>query len=126
MKLKETYTTDEQRDSIQSSLVLKFAGFRQLPNESIDVTAARFHELLSIMEKYDVARSEIDQRTFFLHCLRPKFFNLAETIRDHERFSTYKLSNILGILKAHESKIVSNAKATMISAGSLALNVSEI
>ena len=59
-KLEEMYTADEQVDATQSCLVMEFASFRQKPEETIDETASRFYELLSVMEKYDVSRTLID------------------------------------------------------------------
>ena len=85
-KLQESYGTNELFDSIQSSLLAEYGAFKQDSEETVDKTSERFHQLLSRMEKYDLARKEVEKKTSFLHSLRSEFFNIGQTIRGHEQF----------------------------------------
>ena len=80
IKLKDSYGSNEQLDSIQSSLLAKYGAFKQNTDESIDKTLERFHQLLSRMDIYDLARKEVEKNTTFLQSLRSEFFNIGQTI----------------------------------------------
>ena len=45
IKVKESYGSNEQQDSIQSSLLAEYSAFKQNSDESIDKTSKRFHQL---------------------------------------------------------------------------------
>ena len=65
------------------------------------------------MEKYDLARKEVEKKTTFLQSLRSAFFNIGQTIRGHEQFKNYKMPEVLGILKAHEAELVKASKTNI-------------
>ena len=65
IKLKESYGSNELLDSIQSSLLAEYGAFKQSSDESIDKTSERFHQLLSRMEKYDLARKKSGEKDKF-------------------------------------------------------------
>ncbi|KAL4564910.1 hypothetical protein LXL04_028986 [Taraxacum kok-saghyz] len=113
IKLKESYGSNELLDSIQSSLLAEYGAFKQASDETIDKTSERFHQLLSRMEKYDLARKEVEKKTTFLQSLRSEFFNIGQTIRGHEQFKNYKMPEVLGILKAHEAELVKATKTNL-------------
>ena len=113
IKLRESYGSNELLDSIQSSLLAEYGAFKQSSDESVDKTSERFHQLLSRMEKYDLARKEVEKKTTFLQSLRSEFFNIGQTIRGHEQFKNYKMPEVLGILKAHEAELVKASKTNI-------------
>ena len=117
IKLRDSYGSNELLDSIQSSLLAEYGAFKQAADETVDKTSERFHQLLSRMEKYDLARKKVEKKTTFLQSLRSEFFNIGQTIRGHEQFKNYKMPEVLGILKAHESELV-KASNTNIYKGS--------
>ena len=66
IKLRDSYGSNVLLDSIQSSLLAEYGAFKQTSDETIAKTSERFHQLLSRMEKYDLARKEVEKKTTFL------------------------------------------------------------
>ena len=109
-KIKDSYGSNEQLDSIRSSLLAGYGAFKQASDESIGKTSQMVHQLLSTMEMYDLARKSVEKKMILLQSLRPEFFNIYQTIRGHEQFENYKMPEVFGIRKAHEAEIIKPKK----------------
>ena len=65
------------------------------------------------MEKYDLARKEVEKKTTFLQSLCSEFTNIGQTIRGHEQFKNYKIPEVVGIVKAHEAELTKSTKTNL-------------
>ncbi|KAI3510498.1 hypothetical protein L1887_17545 [Cichorium endivia] len=97
-RLQELYSGDADLEhSVQTTILSEFGLFSQASDETLTQTFNYYNHLLSRLLKYKIARSVIEQK-----------------------FKSYTLVKVMGILKSHEKEITSEAKTTT-SLGSLAL-----
>ena len=60
--------------------------------------------------KHGIGREVTEQKVTFMNSLRSEWMAVVSTVKVHEQFKNYSLSKLVGILKAHESDVIKEAK----------------
>lgn len=101
-------------------MVLEFGLFKRKSRETIDQVSERYNHMFSRMIKYDLERSLVEKKVTFLQVLHPDSNVIISNVKIHEQFKSYKLSQVVGILKSHEDEVIEGVKSN-IGVGPLAL-----
>lgn len=74
--------------------------------------------------KYDLDRKPIEKKVTFLQGLRSEWKSIVSTVKDHEKFKSYSLLQVIEILKSHEDEVTEVTKS-ITNVGPLALVMKE-